>query len=476
MCRILTDMSTAEHLAAGQDSAPNLPPCSEIAEKMISVYQQAAEAILHDSPEKYAVWVESLELPGAVLSEIASRMVKLEEAASLERLVGNLQTAELLERRAAPMLVSLYGAHLSTGFHAAVAAKEAGHPTPLESLIEDANGLTFQWVANHYRQPESTENTLPATETDAHSVILSGLSIIVTSGPAPTHKPTKQKHEEYTVKYSDAWVEAEAVRTLPRDGETGKPISADLEEWKIYVDYALNQSPDALEKIVILQSRTVEYFAKLENKNRAPHEELVQEGMVELVRAARRFDYEQGVQFSTFISRSVSGALKRYFRDRGSLVRPTRAYLDAWPSISDARRLLSAQLNREPTHEEISEVLGLEVKFIEEAFIATASRKHLGIAAEDDDSDGQTSNTVRGDLFVSDEDVADQVVQHSDLAAAMHVLTENEQIAIRMRFFEDKNQQEIAEELGFSQSFVSRVLRAALTKLRDEMEGTHSTN
>ena len=171
-----------------------------------------------------------------------------------------------------------------------------------------------------------------------------------------------------------------------------------------------------------------------------------------------------GVAFSTFASRTIEGELKRYFRDRTWSVRPPRRAQELHLELRRAEEDLAQQLGRSPTVAELASTLEVSEDHVLEALEAGVAHQ----AASLDQSPGQEDDsTTRGDRVLAESDPGfNQVDRKLIVRELMEGLPERERSIVYMRFFENMTQPEIAERVGVSQSYLSRILRKALLDLR----------
>ena len=198
----------------------------------------------------------------------------------------------------------------------------------------------------------------------------------------------------------------------------------------------------------------------------AAPEDLRQTALVAVIHAAERFRPDHGASFRTFAARTIEGELKRYLRDRSWAVRPPRGRQELHLRISRCAEELSHEMGRSPTVPELADRLGVEPDVVLEGMEAGNARiaEHLDPGPRGDDAGplAQALGTVDPSF--------DAFESHVDLRAALGRLDDRERDVLRLRFVLDRTQPEIADELGISQSYVSRLLRGALARLRDAMQ------
>jgi RNA polymerase sigma-B factor len=196
-------------------------------------------------------------------------------------------------------------------------------------------------------------------------------------------------------------------------------------------------------------------------------EDLVQVARVGLINAVNRFDVDTGAEFLAFAVPTVTGEVRRYFRDHGWAVKVPRRLKDLQSQLTAATQDLAGQLHRAPNASEIAEHLGIDRAVVVDALVASSNYSVLSIDAPRGESDDQRSfaETVGG-VDARYEKILDVHTARPLIAA----LPERERTVIRLRFFDEMTQTEIAERIGCSQMQVSRLLAKALHTLRSGID------
>jgi RNA polymerase sigma-B factor len=185
------------------------------------------------------------------------------------------------------------------------------------------------------------------------------------------------------------------------------------------------------------------------------------------IHAVERFDPEVGVAFSTFASRTIEGELKRYFRDRTWSVRPPRRAQELHLELRRADEELTHKLGRSPTIPELARALDVSEDHILEALEAGVAHQATSL---DQPSPGDEDGGPRSDRLLSEVDGGYVRVDHEMIVRELIAeLPERERTIIYLRFFENLTQPEIAERVGVSQSYLSRILRKTLLDLKTRL-------
>jgi RNA polymerase sigma-B factor len=212
-----------------------------------------------------------------------------------------------------------------------------------------------------------------------------------------------------------------------------------------------------------------DFYVKRYGGRGVASDDLRQVAFLAIVRAVERFDPEYGIEFSTFASRTIEGELKRYFRDRTWSVRPPRRAQELHLEVRRAEEDLHQRLGRSPTVAELADEVGETVDHVLEALEAGVAHSAASLDQpdpSDETSPGPIAQRTLAQLEVGFGTVESRMV----IERLLEKLPERERIVIEMRFFRNMTQPEIADEIGVSQSYLSRILRKALVELRNQLE------
>jgi RNA polymerase sigma-B factor len=208
--------------------------------------------------------------------------------------------------------------------------------------------------------------------------------------------------------------------------------------------------------------RLAEFLARrFAHRGESP-DDLRQVALVGLLKAVERFEPDRGLQFSSFATPTITGELKRHFRDRGWAVRVPRRIQELHLELDRTVNELSQELGRPPTPAEIAQRAGVLEEDVLESMEAGSLYRLASIdAGRADDETGtspaQRLGEVDEELMAVDDRVA--------VGEMLSVLPEREQNIVYLRFFEGLTQSEIAERVGISQMHVSRLLARSLETL-----------
>lgn len=194
------------------------------------------------------------------------------------------------------------------------------------------------------------------------------------------------------------------------------------------------------------------------------HEDVEQVAAIGLLKAIERFDPGRGLAFTSFAMPTILGEIKRYFRDYGWMVRVPRSLQELRARVDRVSEELVRELGRAPTAEELARQCEVSVEAVLEALAAGSA--HYADSLDRPSSDDE--DTSRGELIGTEDDGYERAEYAADMERLMRRLTERDRQIVRLRFGHDLTQREIAARVGLSQMHVSRLLKDAITTLRED--------
>ncbi len=195
------------------------------------------------------------------------------------------------------------------------------------------------------------------------------------------------------------------------------------------------------------------------------HDDLVQVARTALLLAIRRFEPGLGGSFASFAVPTITGELKRHFRDQGWMIRPPRQVQELRARAVRSRAALEQLLGGSVGVPELSRHLGVEPEQLRNCLAAGGGYRPLSLEAPSREEGPQFADTLG-----SDRDAIEELVEHLDLRRALRTLSRRERSILRWRFVDECTQSEIAQRLGVSQMQVSRLLRALFARLRAHLQ------
>jgi RNA polymerase sigma-B factor len=193
-------------------------------------------------------------------------------------------------------------------------------------------------------------------------------------------------------------------------------------------------------------------------------DDLTQVATLGLINAVDRFDPSRGTNFLAFAIPTITGELRRYFRDATWSVHMPRRLKELSTAVRDTTNTLGQRLGRAPRPTEIAEALGIPVEDVYEGLQAGDAYR-----SESLDTDDSTVTATVHDR-VADLDRALETVENRErLRPALATLPDRQATVVMLRFFDDLTQSQIARRIGVSQMQVSRLLAESLRRLRAEL-------
>jgi RNA polymerase sigma-B factor len=197
-----------------------------------------------------------------------------------------------------------------------------------------------------------------------------------------------------------------------------------------------------------------------------PLEDIEQAAFVGLVKAINRWDPELGENFLAYAAPMMTGEVKRHFRDRTWGVHMPRRLQELSLALTPAVQEFVRKHGRSPTTAQIAEQMGLSIEETVEVIAAWDSYRPVSLdAPASDDPDAQSL----GDSVGTPDPEFDLMVDGHALRPLIDELPERERKILLLRFFGNKSQSQIGEEIGISQMHVSRLLSRSLERLRARM-------
>ena len=244
-------------------------------------------------------------------------------------------------------------------------------------------------------------------------------------------------------------------------------LRANTAAW--FEEYLRTGDRDVRNRIVEAHRHIADYYVRRYERRGVHHDDLLQVSLLSIVRAAERYDPARGVEFSTFAGRTIEGELKRFFRDRTWSIRPPRRIQELHLELRRAQEEMAQTLGRSPTVRELARHCEVSQDDVLEALEASGAHQAASLDRARTSDDDETGGSL-GDRVLVDHEVGFDGVDRRDLIQGLLAdLPERDRQIIEMRFFESMTQPEIAERVGVSQSYLSRVLRRTLLELREQL-------
>lgn len=201
-------------------------------------------------------------------------------------------------------------------------------------------------------------------------------------------------------------------------------------------------------------------------------DDLVQVATLGLILAIDRYDPERGIPFKHFAVPTITGELKRHFRDKSWSVKVSRRIQELHQTVRRAEPELAQRIGRMPTIADLAQHLNISSDDVEAARRGDAAYTTRSLSwpvAGDDD------RRELGEVFGEPDRAIEAVADHDALRRALPLLPDRLRLIVSLRFVDELSQSQIADKVGISQMHVSRLLNRSLTLLRRHMTADEPT-
>jgi len=224
------------------------------------------------------------------------------------------------------------------------------------------------------------------------------------------------------------------------------------------------QRAELVNEVVTLNTAVAHRIARRFAGRGCAQDDLEQTACLALVQAVRRYDPATGHHFLSYVIPCITGEVKRHFRDQGWMVRPPRPVQELQSLVDREWRRVEPTTGRPPAEADIAARLGVTVQDVQEALrtrgcFSPTSLQRLVVGSE---------QVTLGDTLVAPRatQAYDAAEARAVLGPALAGLDPAERRLLQLRFVDEWSQRDIADELGISQSQVSRMLSSLLRRLR----------
>jgi RNA polymerase sigma-B factor len=237
---------------------------------------------------------------------------------------------------------------------------------------------------------------------------------------------------------------------------------------KLFAEYSQTKDIDLRNQIVEKYLYMVDILAKKYINKGVDYDDLYQIGSMALVFAVERFDPEKGYEFTSFATPTIIGEIKRYFRDKGWAVKVPRKWKEISAKLPSAKETLAQQLGRAPKVSELADYLGHTQEDILEAMESGQAYGTYSLQQTFDEGGNEGDASIY-ERYTAKEEYGYRNFENAELVkSVLRELSEQEKTVFQMRFFDQRTQQEIAEEMGVSQMTISRMEKKIRNKFKEE--------
>lgn len=221
----------------------------------------------------------------------------------------------------------------------------------------------------------------------------------------------------------------------------------------------------AKEKLIAENSNLIKSIVKRYLGKGVEYDDLYQLASFGLLKAINGFDTTYGVRFSTYAVPMISGEIKRFMRDDGS-IKVSRTIKATAKEINKFIQSQTAEKGDAPTVKDVAKQFKMDES--EVVFIMGSTHMPISLYAQGDYKDDKTQELIeRIPSSDDDDDVIDKIL----LKSAIACLDERDKKVIMLRYFRDMTQSEVATHLGVSQVQVSRIENRIMQTFRRQLTG-----
>lgn len=242
-----------------------------------------------------------------------------------------------------------------------------------------------------------------------------------------------------------------------------------IKNYEIFVEYADTKDVEVRNHIFDMYKYLPEIISRKYVNRGIEYDDIYQIACLGLLYSINRFDASKGFEFTSFATPTILGEIKKYFRDKGWSVKVPRKIQEMAKRVNIAKTDLSFELNRVPTVKELAKYLEISEEEILEALEAGKLfiSQSLNITYDNGDNNKKLELI---DIIPNKKDDYEVFENKEFVMGMLNKLNKLERKIINDRYFEDKTQNEIAQELNISQMTVSRIERKTIKKIKEISE------
>lgn len=262
-------------------------------------------------------------------------------------------------------------------------------------------------------------------------------------------------------------------READKAAEKEQKIREKEEVNRLFREYAKTKDIAIRNKLIEDHLYIAEILAKKYINKGIEFDDLYQVASIGLILAVDRYDVSKGFEFSSYATPTIIGEIKKYFRDKGWVIRVPRRIQEMSKKVNNARVSLSQELQKAPTIKDIAAYLDTTEEEVLEVIEASKVYSPQSLDAQLDAKNDETDVTIFD--LIGEEDAYFTKVETVDfIQKGMESLNDMEKLILKHRYFEKKTQVSIAKELNISQMTVSRIEKKIMEKFRRELELTEA--
>jgi RNA polymerase sigma-B factor len=237
-----------------------------------------------------------------------------------------------------------------------------------------------------------------------------------------------------------------------------------FDEQRLFRAYRGSGDPHLREQLVERYLPLARSLARRYHRSGEALEDLEQVASLALLKAIDGFDVERGTAFSSYAVPSIAGAIKRYYRDSGWMVRPPRDLQDLAVNVARMSDELGASTGAPATAAQVADRLGVSVEAVVEAREAFHAMRCESLDKPHRNG-GDDDGTSLLDMLAGPDGELARVRDRLTIDTLLQALDHRDRLVVQLYYQHNLTQAEIGERLGYSQMHISRILRTALKQL-----------
>lgn len=245
-------------------------------------------------------------------------------------------------------------------------------------------------------------------------------------------------------------------------GNTQESKYKDKTEKELFYEYCKTKDINLRNEIVKRYMYLPEIIAKRFVNRGVDYEDIYQVACVALINAVERFNIFEKVKFVSFATPTIVGEIKRYFRDKASVIRIPRRIYEVYQKVNQAKEYLTHKNKRAPRIDEIAEYL----KMKEETVLEIIESWNVYNIQSFDQSVYDEDNLELHETIGEDDETFEKINNRDFLEKAMKNFNDIEREFIKLRFYHNMTQKEIANRFNVSQMYISRLEKKTLERFR----------
>lgn len=241
-----------------------------------------------------------------------------------------------------------------------------------------------------------------------------------------------------------------------------------MDNKELFGIYSMDKNREVRDILIERHLYLVNILAKKYINKGVEFDDIYQVASLALIYAIDRYDIKKGFEFSSFATPTIVGEIKKYFRDKVWALRVPRRVQELSKKVSEAKVILEQQNKKYPKVKEIAEYIGCTEEEVLESLEASYGYQPISLDATTN-SDSEDNISLMDKIADKDESFND--IEYKDFVEKfISTLNELEVQIFKGRFYLEKTQSALANELNISQMTISRMERKIIEKLKKEYE------